>query len=113
MPKTPIEFVAGTDSAGLELVDIYLWLFKRILEKKDIPDELVPLYNYQLHKGKTDEISLRALEERWEAYFSRPMPDMSPEQLEKAQQLVGFEEASRQARMAGLPAPTLENFQLN
>lgn len=40
MPTIPIEFKASTDSAGLELVDVYLWIFKRTLEQKDIAPEL-------------------------------------------------------------------------
>ncbi|POO33204.1 hypothetical protein CTZ35_25525 [Escherichia coli] len=29
MPAEPLVFQSGTKSAGLELVDIYLWIFKR------------------------------------------------------------------------------------
>jgi hypothetical protein len=31
IPETPIEFCAGGNSIGLELVDLYLWVFTRVL----------------------------------------------------------------------------------
>lgn len=34
MPEDPIIFKKGDESFGLELVDIYLWIFKRFIEKK-------------------------------------------------------------------------------
>ena len=34
---------AGTESAGLELVDVYLWIFKRLIDGKDMAPELMPL----------------------------------------------------------------------
>ena len=34
IPTVPIEFSSGSTSAGLELVDIYLWAFKRAMEGK-------------------------------------------------------------------------------
>jgi len=43
MPITPILFRSGIDSTGLGSVDIYLWLFKRLSEKKEIAPELYPL----------------------------------------------------------------------
>ena len=36
MPAKPLVFQSGTMSAGLELVDIYLWIFKRYMERKEL-----------------------------------------------------------------------------
>ena len=98
MPKTPIEFAAGTDSAGLELVDVYLWIFKRLIDGKGMAPELMPLAYAQRHRGNTDEVSLRAIEARWEPYFANmpPLEEIPPEQLEAAFEFMTKEERRRQ-----------------
>ncbi len=40
MPAEPLVFQSGTNSAGLELVDIYLWTFKRFMEDKALTKPL-------------------------------------------------------------------------
>lgn len=104
MPKTPIEFAAGTDSAGLELVDVYLWIFKRIIDGKNMAPELMPLVYAQRHRGNTDEVSLRAIAHRWEQYFANvpPLEDMPPEQLEAAREIMAREEQRRQVAVQSL-----------
>lgn len=106
MPKTPIEFAAGNDSAGLELVDVYLWIFKRLIDGKEMAPELMPLVYAQRHRGNTDEVSLRAIETRWEQHFTNrpPIEDMLPEQLEAAQEIMAKEEQRRQAAVQGMLA---------
>lgn len=107
MPKTPIEFAAGTDSAGLELVDVYLWIFKRLINGKDMVPELMPLVYAQRHRGNTDEVSLRAIEHRWEQHFANvpPLEDMPPEQLEAAREFMAREEQRRQVAVQSLLGP--------
>jgi hypothetical protein len=43
---------------GLELTDCILWLFKRVVTEKGLLAKLLKI-------GRTDEVSLRALETRW------------------------------------------------
>ncbi len=57
MPDVPLDFRAGDTCVGLELVDIYLWTFKRIIEGKPIANELMPLFEAQVGRGNYDEIS--------------------------------------------------------
>jgi hypothetical protein len=97
MPKTPIEFVAGTDSAGLELVDVYLWIFKRFMEGKSMAAELMPLIYNQRHRGNTDEVSLRAIEARWARHFANmpELEDIPPQQLAEGRALLDKEEVRR------------------
>lgn len=106
MPKTPIEFAAGTESAGLELVDVYLWIFKRLIDGKDMAAELLPLVYAQRHRGNTDEVSLRAIEARWERHFANmpALEDMPPEQVEAVREILAKEEARRQQALQGLLA---------
>jgi hypothetical protein len=106
MPKTPIEFAAGTDSAGLELVDVYLWIFKRLIDGKDMARELMPLVHAQRTRGNTDEVSLRAIAERWEPHFSQmpELEDIPHEKIEAAQKIIAIEESRRQGAIKGMIA---------
>lgn len=93
-PDIPIEISSGTVSSGLELVDIYLWVFKRLLEEKDVAPELVMLAKTQFHRGRTDEISLRALASRWEKWFEQ-LPEPTGEQMVKAEEIRAADETRR------------------
>lgn len=86
MPSTPIEFRSSDDSAGLELVDVLLWVHRRLDEEKPLARELRPLIHFNLSKGMTDEISLAAIESRWAPVFSQPanLHELSPEVLAAA-----------------------------
>jgi hypothetical protein len=57
MPDVALDFRPGDTCVGLELVDIYLWVFKRIFEGKTIANELRPLFEAQIGRGNYDEIS--------------------------------------------------------
>ena len=57
MPDVPLEFRPGDTCVGLELVDIYLWVFKRLFEGKTLAEELKPLFEAQIGRGNYDEIS--------------------------------------------------------
>ncbi len=77
MPDTNIEFRAGDDSVGLEIVDVYLWIIKRAVEGRDLPRELFELIHGQRHRGRTDAVSLAGIERRWSHLLS--LPDPTPE----------------------------------
>lgn len=103
MPNIPVEFMAGSDSAGLEIVDVYLWIFKRILEGREMASELMPLFYAQRVRGFTDEVSLASISARWEPYFSEAprLDDISAEHLEFARDFMRAEEKQRQAAVLG------------
>ncbi len=94
MPNTPITVVSSKESAGLELVDIFLWIFKRYSEHKELPAELMPVITSQLHRGKTDELSLQGIFKRWHEWYAN-RPDVSAEDLESAKELLRAEEERR------------------
>lgn len=92
-----IEFKGGTESAGLDLVDIYLWIFKRFFEQKRIGEASYPLVKYQLYRGHTNEISLKAIDARWSGWI-KSLPkssEMSEEQLDRALRIYEVEEGRR------------------
>lgn len=94
MPNIPIEFASGTSSAGLQLTDVYLWVFRRTMENEELAPELYSLVKPQLHRGRTDEISLNALMRRWNIFFQN-IPEPTQEQLEKAKVIVALDEQRR------------------
>jgi hypothetical protein len=94
MPTTPISFATGGNSAGLELVDIYLWIFKRFMEDKNLANELVPIIACQANRGLIDEISIKGIESRWIKWFEG-LPDPTEEQVEKAKELIAIDEERR------------------
>lgn len=102
MPKTPISFSSSASSAGLELVDIHLWIFKRIVEEKEVAPELYALVSPHLRRGRTDEISLNALATRWERWFEE-LPEPTEKEMAKAKELCEFDEARR---LRGMRAST-------
>ena len=99
LPNIPLQFSAGSESVGLELVDIYLWVFKRFLDGNDLPCDFAPLINSQSNRGEFDEVSIAGITNRWLSFFEQ-LPELSPEQLEKSMQLVKEQEARRKKAMA-------------
>jgi hypothetical protein len=97
MPKVPIVFSSSKASAGLELVDIQLWVFKRFMEEKELAPELFSLVKPHLYRGRTDEISLAALEKRWTAHFAQvpELHEMSAEQIARGREILKIDEARR------------------
>ncbi len=99
MPNVPILFKSGRESVGLELVDVYLWLFKRMYEGKEIPPELHPIIGYQLGSIITNEISLNAIEERWSEWFEN-LPVLTADQIETAKKMISIDEQRRQSAIS-------------
>jgi len=99
MPDTPLTFTSSTKSAGLELVDIHLWVFKRMMERKEVAPPLYAIFAAQMRDGLTDEISLAALSNRWTPFFENlpELGELSAEQIEFANQFRAEDEARRTA----------------
>lgn len=83
MPVVPITCTAGTESAGLEIVDIFIWIFKRHLEEKYLDQQLTSLLGEISHTGFFSEISIPAIIERWTNFFEK-MPEQSQSSIERA-----------------------------
>ena len=97
MPEVPIAFSSSTQSAGLELVDIHIWVFKRAMEKVELAPELYSIVKPHLHRGVTDEISLNAIASRWSRHFANipELEDMPAEQVARAKEILRIDEERR------------------
>ena len=74
MPTVSPNFCSVDESAGLELVDLTLWIAKRKEEGRSISSELEILFAAQSKRGLTDEVSLKGLDMRWRHLTSLPAP---------------------------------------
>lgn len=102
-PDVPIEFSSSTDSCGLELVDVHLWVFKRTMEGAELPPALRALVYAHMRRGRTDEISIKAIEHRWTKWFNKipELEEMSSEQVERGKEILRIDEARRLKAVIG------------
>lgn len=65
MPAEPLIFQSGTQSAGLERVNI----FRQFMEEKELTKPLARLVYTNLKTARTDSVSLQSVGKRFEASF--------------------------------------------
>ena len=94
MPAAPLVFESGTRSAGLELVDLYLWTFKRGMENKELTKPLHRLIYTNRNTTNTDSVSLESIGKRFRESFEN-LPELTPEMIKKGQEYNDMEEARR------------------
>lgn len=78
IPEVPPTFSPGNASAGLELVDVTLWIAKRLEDEKPVSPELYELFRVQVRRGVRDEVSLAGLDKRWRHLADLPEPNKPP-----------------------------------
>lgn len=65
MPTIPIQIATDVPSAGLELVDLRLWVMKR-MQEKEVPEELIKkILGPHFERTMTNDISLASIADRW------------------------------------------------
>lgn len=64
-----IEFKSSDDSFGLQLVDIFLWIYKRFSENQKLAPKLTRHIDYNKNRGLFDQISLESICRRWSKWF--------------------------------------------
>ncbi|HEJ9627168.1 MULTISPECIES: DUF3800 domain-containing protein [Proteus] len=94
MPTTPLIFQSGTKSTGLELVDIYLWIFKRHMEDKELTKQLNRIIYTNRDTSLTSKISLDAISQQTTELFNN-LPEPTAEQIEKGREYFALDEARR------------------
>ncbi len=101
VPDVPLTFASGVSSCGLELVDVYLWICKRLFERKQVARELYALLAPHKNLSNIYEISLRAIQERWGPHIENlpRLSDLSEEQRLAGQALLAADEQRRRAAM--------------
>lgn len=97
MPTNQLTFKSGKDCVGLDIVDIYLWIFKRMVEQQYISPEIYPLIRILMKKSITNGTSLKGIAEQWNSFYSTlPLEsELSLEQIKKSKELLRISEARR------------------
>lgn len=99
LPHVPIEFCAGQDSVGLELVDLYLWIFKRFFDEQPLPDSFAPFIESQMDRAQFDQVSIDGIVQRWFSFF-KDLPEPEGEKREQALRLIKEQEDTRKEAMS-------------
>ena len=73
---------------------------KRIFENKQVSREANNLLYGQRHRGRTDEVSLAGIEQRWAHLRHLPIPD--PDAMEFAHKVRDLEDEQRAKALKGL-----------
>lgn len=105
MPAEPLVFQSGTQSAGLELVDIYLWTFKRSMEGKELTKPLTRLVYTNQNTARTDSVSLQSVAKRFKESLEKLL-EPTAEMIQKASECRDQEEDRRlQHRVPAISQP--------
>ena len=91
---------SAAESAGIQIIDIILWLLKKAYNVEPLPHNCVDLIKYVSRRGEEHEVSLESIS----GYLSKFMPQLeaapiSEEQMAKAHELLGLVEENRQEKM--------------
>lgn len=103
MPTTPLTVSGGDKSPGLELVDIFLWLFRQRVAGKLSHPGLRRLLADLVVDCTYDEMSLQAISNRWSKFFAE-LPEPTPEAIEKGSELMQEMELKRLKALSDLQA---------
>lgn len=101
IPDIPITCVAGDSSCGLEIVDMLIWIYKRVYENSNIPKILKNIPLMMGENSQFREISLHALQEQWVGWFNK-LPEPTVEQMEKGQEIFRIQEERRRPYIENL-----------
>ena len=73
IPKKEIDIRDSKSSIGLQIIDVYLWIANRMLNQKELSEELIALSSTFLTKATIDGISMEGMINRW-CNFERLLP---------------------------------------
>lgn len=94
-PEKQLQVSSSGKSIGLQLTDTYLWLTSRVINGKEVPNELSPILHEIFSKGQLDGISLQAMMTRW-AEFERKLPAFTALTPERHALAAGMVDAHRE-----------------
>lgn len=95
VPEIFPEIKLSSESSGLMLVDLYLWLATKIYANDLLSFNLKNMTSYLFKTTTYQEISLRALDEKWSNFF-KALPHPTENQLQTAEKFHEAEELLRE-----------------
>lgn len=90
MPKAEIKVQSSSNSIGLQIVDIYLWITNRILTRGELSDDLAYLGTMFLGRSFVDGVSLDGMAKRFNEFEKRlpSIENLTDDQIAFAQRIV-------------------------
>lgn len=70
-PAKEIDIKRSSESIGLQVADIYLWIFSKILKGESLPYQVSAIVAPIIGRSITDGISLEGLADRWRKFEKR------------------------------------------
>jgi hypothetical protein len=99
---------SAEESAGIQVIDVLLWLFARVYDRKPLPTECIKLMQDVLKMAGTYELSMESITESMTDLSSQIMSaPISAEQMERSQELLRLIEERRQDNMRQYPEEKL------
>lgn len=101
VPGSTFEVSSSDDSAGIQIADLTLWLFRQFLAGKELPEGSAALLSYVFKKGYQQDFSFRGVGVQVEVQLREIMEkDIPPEAMEAGQRLREEQEQLRQHLIA-------------
>lgn len=92
---------ASNESAGIQIADLILWLYRRHLSGKELPRVSSQLLNYVFRKGYHCDFSFNGVGRQVEEQYQQIMAkEVTPEMEQKAKELIADRERHRQHLIA-------------
>jgi hypothetical protein len=101
VPGSTFEVSSSDDSAGIQIADLTLWLFRQFLAGKELPEGSAALLSYVFKKGYQQDFSFRGVGAQVEVQLREIMEkDIPPEAMEAGRRLREEQEQLRQHLIA-------------
>ncbi|SDF92147.1 DUF3800 domain-containing protein [Alloyangia pacifica] len=106
------EVSASDDSAGIQIADLVLWLFRQHLSGKRLPPASGRLLNYVLKKGYHSDFSFDGVGQQVEEQYRQIMAtELTPEMEQVAQKMIADNEQHRRRMVAAYEEDGLMPYQ--
>lgn len=95
------EISSSDESAGIQIVDTVLWLFRQHLAGKNIPPNCAEILEYFFRKARYNDFSFKGVGDQVESLVGRMMAaGVSPEDMESGQQILRNLEEDRRNQIS-------------
>jgi len=101
VPGSTFEVSCSDDSAGIQVADLFLWVFRQFFTGKVLPGGSLAILSYAFRKGYQNDFSFRGVGDQIERQVQEIMErDVSPDEIEAGQRLLEKQEQLRQHLIA-------------
>ena len=101
VPGSTFEVSSSDDSAGIQVADLTLWLFRQFLAGRNLPENSAKLLNHVFKKGYQQDFSFRGVGDQVEVKLREIMEaDIPAEAMEAGRRILEEQEQMRQQLIA-------------